>query len=498
MLRPIRSVSRLFLAVPLALMLVTPAYAPTWTVCSSGCDFTSIQAAVDAATSGDTIQLAAETFYESVTFDKDLTVRGAGPDRTVVDGSAGSHVFQHTAHSLILSDMTVRNADVGIDSTGHEMTVENCVIRDNTTGVSVTTTSDSFVGIYPDVVITTTTITGTPLSDCIRNAGANMTIERSTISGCATGISTTGAYVYYAYGGGYGYGVAGSTAITNSTVTDTRVGVSVVCKDLTPFGGCSDCPPCALATCGSGSTSIRDSTIADSSQSGVRADYSCPVFSHGGCTNISCGGLTPEPHPCPGCFASLSVEGSLVDNSGISNCSGVGLAAAIEGEFNLSSDKTCPWENNIDPLLLPLAYNGGSTPTHALAPGSPAIDAGGLVCPETDQRGVGRPADGDGDGIALCDIGSFEFVPLGPVDLLDALTEQVVSLNLPHGIENSLLAKLNVALLVLTDVPTGNDHAAVNILGAFVNQVEAQHGRKIAAADADALIDAAEEILGLR
>jgi len=57
-----------------------------------------------------------------------------------------------------------------------------------------------------------------------------------------------------------------------------------------------------------------------------------------------------------------------------------------------------------DPLLGPLADNGGFTLTHALLEGSPAIDAGDPeTCPETDQRGVLRP---QGEG---CDIGAYEF-----------------------------------------------------------------------------------------
>ncbi|HKY63925.1 MAG TPA: choice-of-anchor Q domain-containing protein [bacterium] len=71
-----------------------------------------------------------------------------------------------------------------------------------------------------------------------------------------------------------------------------------------------------------------------------------------------------------------------------------------------------------DPLLGPLAENGGPTPTHSLLAGSPAIDGGdpdgcadrmgnALVA---DQRGFARAADGDGDGAVVCDAGSLEVV----------------------------------------------------------------------------------------
>jgi hypothetical protein len=78
---------------------------------------------------------------------------------------------------------------------------------------------------------------------------------------------------------------------------------------------------------------------------------------------------------------------------------------------NLDSDGSCfltatgdlPKHN---PLLGPLAFNGGPTETQALLAGSPAIDAGATDgCPQFDQRGVARP-----QGRA-CDIGAYERVP---------------------------------------------------------------------------------------
>src|SRR5262245_34909174 len=57
----------------------------------------------------------------------------------------------------------------------------------------------------------------------------------------------------------------------------------------------------------------------------------------------------------------------------------------------------------INPLLGALANNGGSTQTHALLAGSPAINtANNATCPATDQRGVSRPIG------PTCDIGSLE------------------------------------------------------------------------------------------
>jgi hypothetical protein len=56
-----------------------------------------------------------------------------------------------------------------------------------------------------------------------------------------------------------------------------------------------------------------------------------------------------------------------------------------------------------------LQDNGGPTFTQALLPGSRAIDRGdNNGAPATDQRGVARPRDGDGNGSKVVDIGALE------------------------------------------------------------------------------------------
>jgi hypothetical protein len=62
-----------------------------------------------------------------------------------------------------------------------------------------------------------------------------------------------------------------------------------------------------------------------------------------------------------------------------------------------------------NPLLQPLADNGGPTRTMAITIGSPAFNAG-LGCPAADQRGVARPQAG------ACDLGAFELEAALSVD----------------------------------------------------------------------------------
>ncbi len=101
------------------------------------------------------------------------------------------------------------------------------------------------------------------------------------------------------------------------------------------------------------------------------------------------------------------------------------------GNNNFVGDGTCSADVSGDPMVGPLQDNGGSTPTHALLLGSPALDAANNAdCPAADQRGESRPIDGTGNGTATCDIGAFESQTT-PTFNLDTHSPTANALNVP-------------------------------------------------------------------
>ena len=131
-------------------------------------------------------------------------------------------------------------------------------------------------------------------------------------------------------------------------------------------------------------------------------------------------------------FGSFSLTNTIVANNvgrhNSENC--FAFFGLTSGGHNLDSDGTCGLAGagdliGLDPLLGPLANNGGFTQTYALLPGSPAIDAGDNAnSTATDQRGRVRPVDGDGNSLAIVDIGAFEYLG-SPIDVVvDGATTQ--------------------------------------------------------------------------
>ncbi len=102
-----------------------------------------------------------------------------------------------------------------------------------------------------------------------------------------------------------------------------------------------------------------------------------------------------------------------------------------------------------DPLLGPLQDNGGGILTHALLPGSPAINAGGTVAGlTTDQRGVSRS-----DG--LVDIGSFELATTVPPSIFTPNAD-LVTLTGGNDSGDALAGDDTVFLLEGNDTLYGN------------------------------------------
>ena len=91
-----------------ACMAVTgSAWASPKTVCAKGCAFTGIQAAINAASPGATITIAAGTYAENLVVDKSLTLQGAGRHTTIEPATsnpacAGGSLCGGTASNIVL------------------------------------------------------------------------------------------------------------------------------------------------------------------------------------------------------------------------------------------------------------------------------------------------------------------------------------------------------------------------------------------------------------
>lgn len=119
--------------------------------------------------------------------------------------------------------------------------------------------------------------------------------------------------------------------------------------------------------------------------------------------------------------ATIYMVNNIISGEGVhcdKRIEGAGNITIISDGHNIIGDDSCELDEptdlpNTDPLLGPLADNGGPTPTAALLKGSPALDAGSdNSCSANDQRGLTRiDRDGNGDGGAdnnPCDIGAYE------------------------------------------------------------------------------------------
>ncbi|HEV7669438.1 MAG TPA: IPTL-CTERM sorting domain-containing protein [Thermoanaerobaculia bacterium] len=212
-------------------------------------------------------------------------------------------------------------------------------------------TESSFAGPMGDLTIESSTISGNTAfsGGGISNNETNVRIFDSTISGNQS--NDTGGGISNGFLG------VGNLEMTNSTVSgnQSRLG-----------GGIFSGPGLLLrlTTVSNNTATLRGgSLLADGPVGTVQVDHS--ILANGTPQDVD-GGAAP---------LTLTANYSLIEAPG---------TTIVAGAHNLIG---------VDPLLGPLANNGGPTLTHRPLPGSPVLDAGNPAIPDpppTDQRGSAR------------------------------------------------------------------------------------------------------------
>jgi predicted secreted protein len=116
---------RLFIPV-LALLLLLPTSLAETRVCSQGCDHISIQAALDAASPGDTIVVESGIYNESLIIGKNVLLRGldTGQGKPVLGPPSGRVIL--AANGAVLRGFEIRRP-AGSDAQGPES--DNCTLE---------------------------------------------------------------------------------------------------------------------------------------------------------------------------------------------------------------------------------------------------------------------------------------------------------------------------------------------------------------------------------
>jgi len=209
---------------------------------------------------------------------------------------------------------------------------------------------------------------------------------------------------------------SGLLTVTNSTITDNEV---------SGYGG-------GIASSSSAAlTTLRNVTVSGNRADGEAGGLGAAANAQFDLNNVTVTANTADADNAGGGdgggifvssnffdLANSIVAGNTDASGGAPDCSSA--APVNTAGYNLLGTATgCNFMGTVGdivgptPLLGPLVVNGGSTSTHALLAGSPALNAANpaapgssaTACATSDQRGTARPQEG------RCDIGAFELVP---------------------------------------------------------------------------------------
>ncbi len=290
-------------------------------------------------------------------------------------GLSGGGIYVNASSTAVVTDSvfmwnSVSDSGGAIDNAnGNPLTIYNSLFANN---------SAKFGGALAGAALTMITVDSSTLRDNTADFGgaimigvtdSDLTVLNSTLSGNVA--ARAGGAIYSQ--------IDGQMLVMNSTITGNS---AVGANSMTDGGGA------VRMVQAPGFSTFRNSTIVSNTAPNV----------------IDRDGLWLQQ-------GSLSTFNIINAHNGTANCTLDG-GTFNGGSFSISDDTSCPGFTVGNPLIKPLADNGGRTLTHALRPGSPAIDGGNNgICPLTDQRGFPRPTDGDGDSSADCDRGAYEAPP---------------------------------------------------------------------------------------
>jgi nitrous oxidase accessory protein NosD len=96
----------------------------------------SVQKAINAASSGESILIHPGKYYENLVVDKSLGIKGSEVDRVVIDGHEQDSVIKIKENQNVrLSGLTIQNGKAvkggGINNSGR-LSIDKCTVKDNT------------------------------------------------------------------------------------------------------------------------------------------------------------------------------------------------------------------------------------------------------------------------------------------------------------------------------------------------------------------------------